>query len=189
MDALLQELVPALRPWLDRPFALFGHSLGALAAYALTRRLRAEGGPQPFHLFASACRAPQWPHDPPIHELPREQFLSELERRYGGMPKELLAHPELMELLLPILRSDLGVYSSYRHVDEAPLDCALTLFHGSDDGWVGAEHLAQWRPLSGGGFATETIEGGHFFITSAAERLIERVNARLAGHPEVACNA
>src|SRR5262245_13516853 len=95
MDTLVASLLKDIAPYLDRPYALFGHSLGALVAFELARALRAAGAPAPRALLVSANPAPQLVHDdPPIHDLPEPLFLEEI-RRYGGMPATVLQSPEL----------------------------------------------------------------------------------------------
>ncbi len=110
---LVQALAQALLPHLDKPFAFFGHSMGALISFELTRQLRRLYGLVPLHLFVSAHRAPQLPDpDPPIHTLPEAEFMEEL-RCLNGTPKEVLEQPELMELMLPILRADFALCETY----------------------------------------------------------------------------
>src|SRR6266849_10976790 len=95
LSPLIQALAQALFPLLDKPFAFFGHSLGALVSFELARQLRRQYGVQPVRLFVSASRAPQLPHRGlPIHTLPEGDFLAEL-RRLNGTPRAVLEHEEL----------------------------------------------------------------------------------------------
>src|SRR5271156_6070491 len=95
LPQLIDALAEALRPLLDKPFALFGHSLGTLISFELARELRANHQVRPLRLFVSAGPAPQIPHrGPPINSLPEEEFSAEL-RRLNGTPEELLNHKEL----------------------------------------------------------------------------------------------
>lgn len=117
---LVQELARAIRPYLNKPFAFFGHSLGAVIAFELARELRKTSGHLPSGCFVSARRAPQIPASgPPIHQLPDEAFLKEIER-YSGTPREILADTELMELLLPALRADFECLETYQYQQEPP---------------------------------------------------------------------
>src|SRR5262249_43042969 len=114
---LAEALGRSLRPFFDRPFAFFGHSMGALVAFELARVLVRTAGPQPVPLFASACAAPQVRDcETPIHALPDAAFREEL-RRLGGTPALVLHNAELVDLLLPTLRADFAVCETYAYGD------------------------------------------------------------------------
>src|SRR5207344_936510 len=116
------EAADALTPLFDVPFALFGHSMGALAAFEMARELRRRRGPKPVRLLVSGARAPQRPNpDPPLRHLADREFLDEVKRRYDGIPGAVLENPELVELLLPCLRADFHLVETYDHIEEAPL--------------------------------------------------------------------
>src|SRR6185312_2074582 len=106
LDPLVDALVPALLPDLNRPFAIFGHSLGALIGYELTRRLYTRVGLQPRRLFVSGHEAPgSMTSSRHVHGLPDEEFIAEL-HRLNGTPREILSDAQLMQLALPMLRAD-----------------------------------------------------------------------------------
>src|SRR5262245_12023957 len=105
--ALVDVLAKGLSPWLATPYALFGHSMGALIAYGLVRHLRQQSATPPVRLFVSGRRAPHVPsRQSPCHQLPDQEFIETLVQRYNGIPKAVLSEPELMSLFLPILRAD-----------------------------------------------------------------------------------
>src|SRR5260370_20858382 len=108
MPSLVRALAAGLSPFLDRPFALFGHSLGALVAFELCQELRSMRQPVANHLFVSARPAPHLPdRRPPIHHLPDEALAAEL-RRLNGTPEDVLGDSALIELILPHLRADVA---------------------------------------------------------------------------------
>jgi medium-chain acyl-[acyl-carrier-protein] hydrolase len=180
LDPLLTALAPALAPLDDAPFVLFGHSMGALVAYELTRRLRRQGACLPLELLVSARAAPQLPdEDPPLHALPHAELLHEL-RRLGGTPESVLADPELLELLLPTLRADFAVIETWQHVDEAPLSTPITVFGGLSDRGVGQRQLEPWRALTDGPFALHMIPGDHFFVLDPEPSLLPLIQRALA---------
>jgi len=145
LSPLIETLAQALAPLLDKPFAFFGHSLGALVSFELVRRIRRQYGVHPVRLFVSAGRAPQIPHrGRPIHTLPDKEFLMEL-RRLNGTPSELLGHEELMEIMLPVLRADFAVYETYLYSTEPPLNCPISAFGGLQDHEVSDSDLEAWR--------------------------------------------
>lgn len=164
LSCLIEALTRALVPLLDKPFAVFGHSLGALIGFELARQIRRQYGVHPIRLFASAGRAPQIPHRaPPIHTLPDNEFLAEL-RRLNGTPRELLDHEELMEVMLPILRADFALYETYLYTTEPPLNCPISAFGGLQDRKVTASDLEEWRAQTSASFSLRMFPGDHFFL-------------------------
>src|SRR6185369_4393207 len=104
---LVASLAEGFNPYISTPFAFYGHSLGALIAYELTRELRRRGNKLPMHLLLAARRAAHVPsRETPCHQLPDTAFIDTLVRRYNGIPPAILAEPELMKIFLPILRAD-----------------------------------------------------------------------------------
>jgi len=162
--SLIDELADVLNPYMDLPFAFFGHSLGSLISFELTRRLRRQKAPCPLQLFISGCRAPQIPDpDPPIHHLPDAEFIEELSR-FNGTPKAVLDNSELMEVFLPLLRSDIRLYETYVYDHEAPLDCPISAFGGLEDEEVSREELAAWCDQTRSRFSMQVFPGDHFFL-------------------------
>ncbi len=179
MGHLVAALATALRPHLDRPFAFFGHSLGALVAFELARRLAREGRPGPVHLFAAARRAPQVAGtQPPCHDLPEPQFRAAL-ARMGGTPPQVLDNDELMRLLAPTLRADFALAETYRYEPGPPLDCPFTVLGGLADVNTSALQLQGWAEHTRSTFGLQMLPGGHFFIHSALARVLEVVTEAL----------
>lgn len=164
LSPLVETISRALAPLLDKPFALFGHSLGALISFELARKIRRDYGVNPVHLFVSAGRAPQIPQQgSPIHNLPRDEFLAEL-RRLAGTPAELLAHREFMEIVLPLLRADFSVYETYEYSSEPVLDCPISAFGGLQDRRVSNVDLEAWHVQTKASFSLQMFPGDHFFL-------------------------
>lgn len=180
VEPLVTALVEALGPYLDMPFAFFGHSLGAIVAYELALTLRAEEGKSPVCLLVSARRAPQVPPDEePIYALPPDQFHAKL-REFDGTPAEVLDHPELMELLEPLLRADFELNDTYESTTEkTPLDCPITAFGGLEDKDVDRDHLEAWREMTTGPFRMRMFPGGHFYLHQGQQALIAAVAQEL----------
>jgi medium-chain acyl-[acyl-carrier-protein] hydrolase len=183
LSPLLQSLRVALRPCLTLPFALVGHSMGALLAYELTRQLRQEGEPLPHHLFVSGWHAPHLPEQrPPIHQLPKAAFVKEL-LDFNGTPAGVLEHAELRELFIPILRADFAITETYLYTHETPFDCPISAFGGLQDHTVSREELAAWRQQTGGNFTLRLLPGDHFFINSARSMLLQAISQDLRQIP------
>ncbi|WP_029013109.1 thioesterase II family protein [Niveispirillum irakense] len=169
----------AMAPLLDRPFALFGHSLGALLAYRTALSLVAEGAGAPTHLFCSAFRAPHLPLSrAPLSGLAQADLLEELDR-HGGIPAAVRAHEELLSLILPVLRDDLALAEGYQHDNAPPLNCPLTALGGQEDGLVSAAELAGWADHTTGPFRRLIYPGGHFYLSDHRPRLIADIVAGL----------
>jgi medium-chain acyl-[acyl-carrier-protein] hydrolase len=161
---LVEALADAVQPFLTLPYALFGHSNGALIGFELARTLRARGRPGPVHFFASGRRAPDVPADRgPIHQLPEPEFLADLQE-LGGLPAELLAHQELLSLLVPTLRADVAIHETYEFTEQAPLECPLTAYGGLADPKVQRHQAEAWARHTSGPFVLRMFPGGHFFL-------------------------
>ena len=180
ISVLVENLLVAIQPLLDTPFAFFGHSLGGLAAFELAHHLRRNGLPGPQILFVSACAAPHLPDPhPPIHALPDGEFLEEV-RRLNGIQAELLDQPEIMQLLLPVLRADFEAIERYVYSPAGPpLELPIVAFGGLDDPRVSRERLEGWSLHTNSGFYSHYFPGDHFFIHTAREAVIAAMSARL----------
>lgn len=176
LEPLVEAISEAIAPWLDRPFAFFGHSMGALISFELARRLRADHGLLPCHLFLSARSAPQLPVlQSPIHGLPDSAFIEEL-RHFNGTPAQILDEPEILELMIPVLRADFAVCETYRYRREEALNCAMTVFGGDRDRWSSKEALEAWQIHVSGEFKLHMFPGDHFYMNTVRDSLLDRVN-------------
>jgi len=180
MAPLVAALAAAIDDRLGIPYALFGHSLGALVAFELARALRRAGRPEPLRLFVSASRAPHLPDPaPPLHRASSASLRAEL-RRLNGTPDEVLASEELMSLMEPLLRADFAVNETYVHAAERPLRCPVTVLGGRDDAEVPHDALAAWRRHTEGSFTLRLFPGDHFFIETAERSVLEVIASDLA---------
>ena len=176
---LVDALAEALAPWLDRPFAFFGHSAGALIAFELDRTLRGSGEPGPEHLFLSARAAPQLPRTgPTTWDLPHAVLIEDL-RKLGGTRDEVLANDELMRPLLQAVRADLAVTERYIFPGGDPVDAPITALAGEDDPRAQPAELEPWRRLTRGQFRLHVLPGGHFFIQTEPVRVTRIVAQEL----------
>jgi medium-chain acyl-[acyl-carrier-protein] hydrolase len=179
MPQLVEAVARALRPRLDKPFAFFGHSMGATIALELARYLRSESKVEPVHLFVSGSRAPQARNrEPATYDLPEAEFLEEL-RRLKGTPAEVLDHPELMRLMMPVLRADFALAQTYLYKAAAPLSCPITAFGGLDDKAVNQRQLQSWQTQTSSCFALRMIRGDHFFIHESQRLLLAAISQEL----------
>ncbi|WP_165964193.1 thioesterase [Actinomadura sp. KC216] len=174
---LVRELAEQITASVSVPYAVLGHSTGALCAYEVVRELRRTGGPLPAHLFVCGRAAPQVPPvrhevaDLPVAEL--AAFLRELE----GTPEGMLSDHRVLEWMQPILVADLAVNECYTFQPEAPLDIPITAFVGRADPVAGEELMELWRSETAAGFRLHVLDGGHFAMFDHAAF----VHAEIAG--------
>ena len=173
MEQLVGPLLDGLVSHLDAPFALFGHSMGALIAFELIRRMRPTGV-APVHLFASGCRAPHLPSRSNWHTLPDREFLAAI-GKLGGIPPELLVESQFLDAMLPTLRSDCALAETYVVPQQAQLSCPVSAFGGLGDKEVPPEDVRAWSRHTTGRFRTHLLPGDHFFINSARLDLLRLV--------------
>ena len=178
MPTMVRSLEEDLLPFFsDKPFILFGHSMGALVSYELTRSLAANGGPSPLHLFLSGRQAPHRPAlNLPVDSLSDEAFLDAVGRRYNALPAELLQNPEILALVLPSLRADFKLMSCYQYTPGVQLDTGITLLNGKDDPWVDLASIAAWQMHFKPELRSHWFPGGHFYLPDAASEVSELIN-------------
>jgi medium-chain acyl-[acyl-carrier-protein] hydrolase len=175
LKPLVEAIASALIPHLDKPFAFFGHSMGALVSFELTHLLKSESSLTPSHLFVSACRAPQLPPTrKPIYNLPESELKAEL-RRFNGTPEAVLENSELMEILLPILRADFAVVDTYVYTHKPPLECPIIVFGGLQDQVVSYAQLAAWQEQAVAPVLLKMFKGDHFFLHSDQTALVQSI--------------
>jgi medium-chain acyl-[acyl-carrier-protein] hydrolase len=179
---LAQAIASAIYPYADNSYAIFGHSMGALLAYEVASQLESSGRNRLAKLFVSGCPAPfMLPTKPPVSHLPDAEFIDSL-RAMQGTPEEILAHPELVELVLPVLRSDFALCEQYRlrrtHILHAP----LTTLSGEQDQDTPEGNMGMWRRLTTGAFQSLRFPGGHFFLKERKSDVVEAVCRELEEH-------
>jgi surfactin synthase thioesterase subunit len=162
-------------------FALFGHSMGALLAFEVSRRLSERGQRQPECLFVSGRHAPHVDSGVPGCQrrcLSDAEFVDEL-RRLEGTPSDVLANPELLGLLMPALRGDFTLLENWRLRPSPPLDLPLVALAGRLDPHVRVESVRKWSTWTRGRFELLTYPGGHFFVHEDEPRVVRDVCQRL----------
>ena len=183
MAPLVQELAAVILATAgSRPYALYGHSLGALVAFETLREIRRRGDTEPVQLIVSGCVAPHLSFDdgPPVTGM-SQQRLTEMLRELGGTPAMLLADPELLQMVLPAIRADFSVKETYQYVSEAPLSVPVTVLSSSDDPRAPHETQQQWRDQTLAGFSLHSLAGGHFAVFEQQELTLSRLVGALAG--------
>ncbi|SBT43743.1 thioesterase II family protein [Micromonospora auratinigra] len=176
---LADGVFEALRPWLDRPVALFGHSMGAVLAYEVGLRLQRETGRPPLRLFASGRRAPSRVRDERyVHTRDDAGVLAELTRLSGSDPR-VLGDPELLPMILPAVRGDYKAVETYRTDPGQRLDAPITVLTGDADPMTTLDEARDWQRHTSGECDVRVYPGGHFFLNDHAPEIIDLIGAEL----------
>jgi pyochelin biosynthetic protein PchC len=180
IDDLRDAIVAELDGWLDGPFALFGHSTGAIVAYEVARVLGQQHDLVPAGLFTSGRRAPTTQRDEHVHRGGDARLLQEV-ARLGGTPPQLLEEEDVRQMMLPALRGDYKAIETYQW-QPAPgeLSCPIWALVGDADPLTTAEEAAAWSAHTSGDFELRTFPGGHFYLAAHQAELVELVSEVLA---------
>ncbi|MGW4111208.1 thioesterase II family protein [Actinosynnema sp. NPDC004786] len=171
MAALVAELLPAVLPVLDRPFACYGFSMGARVALELAHALRARDLPLPARLFVASSAAPSLRLPVRGWSEPDEGLIAYL-RDLGGTPAAVFDHPELLELFLPLVRADLAVVGRHEPPPRAPLDVPIRAFAGAADTGASPDRMAPWRAETSAAFDLTVVPGAHFFTDDGLRQVL-----------------
>ena len=173
--AVAEQLAGAIPPMLDRPYLTYGHSMGSLVSFELLHLLRARSLPLPHRYFGAARQAPHVPRRiAPFYDYPLEQFIAEL-KRFGGTPDAILENTELMEMLVPMLRTEFRAAYAYHRDPVVKLECAASIFGGARDEMVPPEELPAWQEHFLERIESRLFEGSHFFLEDDKEAVVSAV--------------
>lgn len=177
---LAEAALTAIGEQLPARFALLGHSMGTLVAFEFARALRRRGAQMPERLIVSSRKAPQVPlTGAPIHRLDDAAMISTMAARYGGFDPRVLQEPELVAMIVPILRADLRVHEDYRYREEPPLQVPILALGGREDDQISESDLQAWARMSTAEFSLEMYPGGHFHLERRSEALGQRLRSAL----------
>lgn len=161
---MAEEIASVIPPWLDRPYFMYGHSLGSVVSFELLHLLKARNLPLPKRFFCGARRAPHAPpRIAPIHDYPLDKFKLEL-KSLNGTPDVVLENSDLMEIFVPILRTDFKAAYVYHRDPNVKLECEVSAFCGSRDDKVIVEDMVGWQDHFHKPMDFRVFDGGHFFM-------------------------
>lgn len=176
---MIEAVSAGLKPVIDRPFAFFGYSMGALIAHHLTCHLHQTGMATPMHLFVAARRGPKIAgHRAPLHPLSSDEFWQGI-ANYGGTPAEILENVEYRALFEPSLRADFKLSETAVSTGLPRVSCPITAFGGADDPNPLPVELDDWAEATTGNFTKHILPGGHFFLRDAGDDIIRVVTHAL----------
>jgi medium-chain acyl-[acyl-carrier-protein] hydrolase len=154
------------------PYALFGYSVGGLIAFETARILARDAKQQqPRALIVAAIAAPtESPSLPHLHVLSDVEFIRRHVHRYpGGIPAAIFDEPDLLAMLLPVLKADMEMFETYEYLPGEALSCPIYTIAGEKDHLCSPSSMAGWKKETIGSFFTETVAGNHFFINTAVD--------------------
>lgn len=179
IKAIANDVFQLVKPMLKEPYAFYGHSMGTIVAYLITKRIVSEGLPQPLHLFVSGRMGPSAKdNEPHIHHLPRDEFRKEL-KEIGGIPDEFLKDDNLMNFFDPILRSDFRSNELYEYeMITAPFDVPITVMVGKEEK-INEEEAMTWQQETTRPIDVHWFSGGHFFILNHTAEIMRLIGQKL----------
>ncbi|MFI6173754.1 thioesterase II family protein [Nocardia sp. NPDC051052] len=175
---LAQRVAAELAEWADQPLAIFGHSMGSVLAFEVTRILEANGI-QPVALFVSGRRAPSATRVAAMHLLPDSELIKAI-RSMEGTSESLLNDDEMIQLILPTIRSDYRAIESYRYTPSPAISAPIHAFIGDRDPQVSEDEADDWRHHTKSEFTLNVYTGGHFYLNTHAQRVISFIGTILA---------
>ena len=180
MAQLVEPLFDALLSRADRPFVLFGHSMGAAVAYEMARRFSVVPAGGPCCLVVSGRQPPHRPaRHPPIHRLPQDEFVARVSA-LDGTPAEVLRDKELLAAFLPSLRADFELNETYVPAPHPRLAIPVWAFVGDEDPLVEPPDMLAWGEVTTGPFDTRVFSGGHFYAQGARPEVLVAVREAVA---------
>ncbi|PTW60203.1 acyl transferase domain-containing protein [Breoghania corrubedonensis] len=187
MEDFVEGLMPDIVPFLDKPFAFFGHCVGGVQSFEIAQRVRRDLGLQPVHMFVAGGRSPQIYNDDQFaidvqqfnhetgkaeHELEEEDFVEMLREVNFANNKALFEDKEMREMMLPIIQADYEINNYYRYGSHPPLDTPITVIGGRIDPYVTGEHLYGWQDHTTADFKSYFCSGDHYFMEHQADLLV-----------------
>jgi surfactin synthase thioesterase subunit len=177
IDLIVNDIFNQIKHLLSFPYAIYGHSMGSLTGYLLTKTILSHQLQKPVHLFFSGCIAPSIRKTPVINSsLPSDLFKRRL-MEYGGIPEEVLVNDDLMKFFEPILRSDFKVVESFRYYETIPFNIPIDIFLGTEEN-ASYEDVLAWQFETHAKISVSRFPGKHFFIFGREKEIMNIIASK-----------
>lgn len=180
IEQAVSDILSILQSKLDSsPYALFGHSMGALLVFEVLHALKEQNAPMPITTFFSGKNPPHIAPTTNRHKLEGKAFWEEV-RSMGGTPAELMTSTELMDIFTPILKRDFKLVETYApNLNRELITTPVTVLYGTKDDTVSVDRMTEWSRHTIEDIRFATFDGGHFFIQEHEQAVISLVNQTL----------
>ncbi|MEK3791128.1 alpha/beta fold hydrolase [Paenibacillus sp. FSL R7-0204] len=169
LNSLAEEIANEISAFSDKKYIIFGHSMGALIAYEVTKRLAGKKVRQPEHLFIAARTPPNLPVVAPmIHKMSDSEII-QIARAFNALPEEVLQNEDILQMIIPTLKADFEMIGTWKHDHNAPpLNVPLCAFTGMFDSLGVPEQMKEWSNYTSNSFRMITMPEKHYFILNPA---------------------
>ena len=179
IHVLIEDMAEVIKPFLDKPFAVYGHSFGGIVGFELIRYLRNNYGIKPVHFFASGTIAPQL-----TRKWKERDVISETAVEANSEEKLLslmtyIDDADFLKKILPVMRKDMPIIMGYPYKEDQIFDFPITAFGAEQDEVVYLDELEQWREQTSSDFYLEVVQGDHWFLSRNKELILKRVEESL----------
>lgn len=181
LPEILDNLTEGFNSLKETPFIVFGHSLGGLLAYEFAKEVYEKFALLPTHLIISAMKAPHMPRKRDLHTL-NDRELAEKLKLFDGIDDKILQNEELLELFLPIIRSDFSISETYHSPTVKQIPCNITHLSGREDKTLSEQDIMEWKKYTNLDFKSLSFVGGHFFIKNNQNTIIKYINDKAESH-------
>jgi len=182
IEDLIAPLSEGIVESFEKPFAIFGHSMGALLGFEVALYLQNQYQKIAEHVFLSGHGAPGTSrHEPEIHHLPKPEFIAKI-KEYNGTPQEVLENEELMDLMFPILKADFKLCETYKHQNSDQLRTPITALGGIQDPSITRHDMEQWANFTSSSFNVRFFPGDHFYLLHQKINLLKAILTDISNH-------
>lgn len=175
---IVDDLFARVAPHIHTPYCFYGHSMGTVIGYLLTKKIIRAQLPLPQHLFMTGRGGPSVIHaDRAYHKLPRPKLIEKL-RAMGGCPEEVLNDDSLMNFFEPIIRADFEALETYQYEKTDPFDIPITVMIGTEE-LVTTEDALCWQDETSRPIRLVRLPGSHFFIFNRNRDLLRIIASEM----------
>ncbi|WP_040496625.1 thioesterase II family protein [Fulvivirga imtechensis] len=175
---LAEDVFFSIKNKLDKPYILYGHSMGGLLAYLTAKLIIKNFSSEPLHMFITGCTAPSTRDKSYLHLLSKEDFIKKL-KELGGCPEEILNNGDILDFFEPIIKADFQAVESFEYQQTTPFDIPLTLMFGMSEKVTQSE-MREWQKETTRSIDIIQMPGDHFFINQFGFQIIKVIARKIS---------